>query len=354
MTDHATEMNGSVGTGVVHVVPDELSRARGMVAPPERQRVLCERIARGEMLHDVCRDLGCDRSTPWRWAQADPVFAREYFAARVMGAHAIAEEAQRVADGADLVTGFYEAVIEWAVSQEVDRNIAAPLLNVLRNAEVQLRKLRIDTLRWRASKIAPANYGRAAEDTPASASGDTENGRVRFIVVQREGQSGAVIGKENGRVVASLPARLSEEEACEELERLCDAQRTSSSSEDAVRFAPALGRVGGAAGAPERLTMEERAEQIVRMFCATPEGKAKVLTWAGSPEIAYTATHDRFRRGAAGPGDRAAEAPCDFAALSDDEKRRLILEYFDNDAHRRELVPLLDVPDDPRTPVAHG
>jgi hypothetical protein len=91
--------------------------------------VVCARISTGELVGDVCADIGV---TPWaitNWAAQEP-FAPLYARARERQAHAIAEKAYREAEAAHGDS-----------------------------ASVQAARLRFDAGRWLASKIAPKVYG---------------------------------------------------------------------------------------------------------------------------------------------------------------------------------------------------
>ena len=88
---------------------------------------VCERIATGELVQDVARDLGV---TPWQvseWA-TDPQFSQVYARARSDQAHAVAALAYREAMNAD-------------------------------REDAQAARLRFDAGRWLASKLAPREYG---------------------------------------------------------------------------------------------------------------------------------------------------------------------------------------------------
>jgi hypothetical protein len=200
-----TNGNGHGGTTAIAQPGATVPRARGE-RKAELAPVLCERVARGEMIHAVCSELGLDRTTPWRWSQDDPEFAAQYAMAREMGARALEEDAQRVADGADKLTQLYQWAIETFADQENDQNRAAMLVNVLRNGEVQLRKLRVDVLKWRAAKIAPKLYGRMAE----MPEGEGGAGATMTIRVTREPLPPPKVSVPDGgrqeRAVAPTPA----------------------------------------------------------------------------------------------------------------------------------------------------
>lgn len=62
-------------------------------------RLICERIAEGEPLRQICRDETMPAwQTVYGWIEAQPEFAERFARARVAGFDAIAEQALRIAD----------------------------------------------------------------------------------------------------------------------------------------------------------------------------------------------------------------------------------------------------------------
>lgn len=118
----------------------------GRTRKHDRERLgtqLCERLARGELLKNICDDLGIAPHTPWRWATDDPDgFGKAYARAREDQAHAIADQAMTIAD---------EEVVDAVASA---RN-----------------RLRVDTRKWLASKIAPRSYGDRTQHEVSGADG---------------------------------------------------------------------------------------------------------------------------------------------------------------------------------------
>jgi len=94
---------------------------------------IAERLMDGESLRAICAAVDMpDRKTVMRWQAAHPDFAAKCARARELYADQIFDEMQEVAD-----TG---------------------------NADdVQRAKLRVSTMQWRASKLAPKKYGERVE-----------------------------------------------------------------------------------------------------------------------------------------------------------------------------------------------
>ena len=66
---------------------------------PEIAQAICERIAEGKTLTEVCKmeDMP-GRSTVYEWIERHPEFAEQMEAARLVGADAIADDALSIAD----------------------------------------------------------------------------------------------------------------------------------------------------------------------------------------------------------------------------------------------------------------
>lgn len=90
---------------------------------------VCARISRGALVKDACKAEKIDADLIRDWTSSDDALALLYARARSNQAHAIAEEAVRISD-------------EKAASPEA----------------VQRNRLRVDTRKWMASKIAPKLY----------------------------------------------------------------------------------------------------------------------------------------------------------------------------------------------------
>lgn len=116
---------------------------RPSVYSDELADTICERIAGGESLRRICSEAGFpNRQTVLNWL-ADSRFAQfsaKYARAREYQADYLAEEMQDVAD------------------------IATP-------DDVQVARLRVLTMQWRASKLAPKKYGDKLDATLSGPNG---------------------------------------------------------------------------------------------------------------------------------------------------------------------------------------
>lgn len=91
---------------------------------------ICERIANGETLRAVCRDIQLAPSTVIEWTFTNKPFSEQY-------AHARQKQADAWAD----------MVVEEAFNSH----------------DAAIGRLRVDALKWVASKLAPKRYGDKVE-----------------------------------------------------------------------------------------------------------------------------------------------------------------------------------------------
>ncbi len=112
---------------------------------------ICRRLAEGESLRAVCLDPAMpDKATVLRWlADKDKAEFRDQYAhARDMRADALFDEALEIADA---------AAGDWTT----DGNGKT----VLDHEHVQRSRLRVDTRKWAAGKLAPKRYGDKIQHT---------------------------------------------------------------------------------------------------------------------------------------------------------------------------------------------
>ena len=106
---------------------------------------ICRRLAEGETLRSVCRDKAMpDKATVLRWLadkkKAD--FREQYVYAREMQADALFDEALEIAD---------DASGDWTEDKDGKK--------VVDHENIQRSRLRVDTRKWAAGKMAPKKYG---------------------------------------------------------------------------------------------------------------------------------------------------------------------------------------------------
>ncbi len=131
--------------------PKKRKRGRPSRYTPELAAVICERLAEGETLRSVCRDKAMpDKATVLRWLgdKTKVDFRDQYAHARDMQADALFDEALEIADD---VSG------DWFTDKDGRK--------VLDHEHVQRSRLRVDTRKWAASKMAPKRYGDKLQHT---------------------------------------------------------------------------------------------------------------------------------------------------------------------------------------------
>lgn len=105
---------------------------RPTIYSEELAEEICDRIAKGESVKQICADKESGwlpgESTVYRWLNENEAFRERY---------ALAREAQ--ADG------------EFDQARDIAMNATAE--------NVQVARLQVDTIKWRAGKLAPKKYG---------------------------------------------------------------------------------------------------------------------------------------------------------------------------------------------------
>ena len=112
---------------------------------------ICRRLAEGETLRAICRDVAMPgKTTVLRWLgdKKNADFRTQYAHAREMQADALFDEALEIAD---------DASGDWAVDKDGKKT--------LDHEHVQRSRLRVDTRKWAAGKMAPKRYGDKIQHT---------------------------------------------------------------------------------------------------------------------------------------------------------------------------------------------
>ncbi len=112
---------------------------------------ICRRLAEGETLRAICRDVAMPgKTTVLRWLgdKKNADFRTQYAHAREMQADALFDEALEIAD---------DASGDWAVDKDGKKT--------LDHEDVQRSRLRVDTRKWAAGKMAPKRYGDKIQHT---------------------------------------------------------------------------------------------------------------------------------------------------------------------------------------------
>ena len=145
-------------------------RGRPSAYTPEVAARICEELAAGRTLRDVCSEEGMPaESTVRAWALEDREgFSAHYARAREIGYHSMADEMMEIADDArnDWMERRGEEDAGWQVNGE----------------HIQRSRLRVDTRKWMLSKALPKLYGEKQEIDHKSSDGSmTPKYQVEFV-----------------------------------------------------------------------------------------------------------------------------------------------------------------------------
>lgn len=112
---------------------DKRPIGRPAIYKPELAAEFCRRIREGRSERSVCKDADMpSEDTIERWEQRDPDFSGQYARAREARAALLVEQSMEIVDG---------------------------LGDAPTSEQIQAARLRVDTRKWFASKLAPKKYG---------------------------------------------------------------------------------------------------------------------------------------------------------------------------------------------------
>lgn len=138
---------------------------------------ICMRLAAGESLRGICRDDGMpDASTVFRWlasqAEIYAPFREQYARAREVQADALVDEILEISD---------DGTNDWMERQsEAEKGAGVSNGWVLNGEHVQRSRLRVDSRKWFASKVAPKRYGDKIQNEHTGADGGPVETVIRW------------------------------------------------------------------------------------------------------------------------------------------------------------------------------
>lgn len=144
----------------------------------ETADTICKRLAGGESLRAICAEDGLpDKSTVFRWLEANETFRDQYARAREAQADYYAEEIIQISD--DGTNDWMERRSEAEKGKGIDSGW------VLNGEHVQRSRLRVDARKWFASKVAPKKYGDKLIQEHSGPDGGSINtvNRVEIVVI---------------------------------------------------------------------------------------------------------------------------------------------------------------------------
>ena len=140
---------------------------------PAIVKAVCAAIADGVLVKDACAEHGITAGQLREWVAADHELAALYARAREDQAHALAEQAIEIATGDDALTLLREAAVEDAETdvRASDQKNWYKRVQALKAGIIARDKMRVDALKWMASKIAPRQYGEKIQQEVSGADG---------------------------------------------------------------------------------------------------------------------------------------------------------------------------------------
>lgn len=114
----------------------------------ETADAICERLIEGESLRAICADENMpNAATVCRWLANNEPFREQYARAREAQADTLTDEMLDIAD---------DGRNDWVEKKNAEGDVTGVEYN---GDAVQRSRLRIDTRKWYASKLAPKKYG---------------------------------------------------------------------------------------------------------------------------------------------------------------------------------------------------
>jgi hypothetical protein len=136
----------------------------------EIAEIICSRLASGESLRAICRDEHMpSQSMVFRWLETNLPFREQYARAREAQADTLVDEILEISD---------DGSNDWMERHNAEGENIGWQLN---GEHVQRSRLRVDSRKWFASKVAPKKYGDKLE-----LAGDREN---PLTVIHEAGKS---------------------------------------------------------------------------------------------------------------------------------------------------------------------
>lgn len=141
-----------------------MKEGRPTIYTLELADIICERIASGDSMRSVARDLTMPAMTTlFRWLREDEEFRKQYEIAKVESADAWADD---IVDIPDNQTGI-PLIIDGLPQTDPD---GKPLM-IIDSVAVAHARLRVDSRKWAASKLKPKKYGDKLQTDHTSSDG---------------------------------------------------------------------------------------------------------------------------------------------------------------------------------------
>ena len=149
---------------------------------PEIEAKICELIADGKSLREICRaDEMPSRETVYAWMAKNQAFSDRYARAVEDRAEKLAEEILEIADDDSGDFGFKKVRNEDGESAEV----------FIDKDNIQRARLKVDSRKWIASKLFPKKYGDKVQNEVTGEGGKPIEYAVKVTLVRPHGNPGA-------------------------------------------------------------------------------------------------------------------------------------------------------------------
>ena len=152
MNDSPDAQNGTTAQNSV----TKLTRRRRHDYSPEIADLICDRIAEGASLRQICQDANMPaKSTIFVWLEEHEDFARSYSLARQIQIEDLVDEILEIAD---------DSSNDWIDGEGPD----GKRYRVFNPDSIQRSKLRLAARKWRISQLMPKRYSCEACSGPSS------------------------------------------------------------------------------------------------------------------------------------------------------------------------------------------
>ena len=145
--------------------------------------VICTRIAKGETLAEICKDIGVDRVTVYRWTRKDEEFRHQYAQAREDQMHSFAD--QILEKARDESRDYFD--VEYEKLNKNGEVVASRKERRSDNTAVQRDRLIVDSMKFLMARLAPRFYGDKVEQTIQGPGG---SGLVVNVLITRKAKNG--------------------------------------------------------------------------------------------------------------------------------------------------------------------
>lgn len=153
---------------------------RPSIYTPELETKICDLIAEGKSLREICRaDDMPSRDTIYAWMATNKAFSYRYEKSVEDRAEKLAEDILAIADDDTGDIGYREGE-----GEDEDGQKAKPFIKI---ENIQRARLKVDARKWIASKLFPKKYGDKIQNEVTGANGGPLDFHVTVNLVRPNG-----------------------------------------------------------------------------------------------------------------------------------------------------------------------